>query len=580
MSQESSARFPWVAESIGPKGKSGFLTAVLATLVLVVTVAPAQAAVIQVDTFDDETAVEPDNGACSLREAVTAANTDSAIDSCPAGLGADEIRLAAGTYALEIAGPAEFDNANGSIDVRSPMTLRGIGGKARINSLVADRVMVVAQTGPPGPVVLRNLSIEGGEQGIGAGLYVSGVEPVEVVDSWIAGNVADLHGGGVYNANPDLTLRRVLVSGNEADPSGLNGGLGAGIANFIAGVTIVDSEITGNEVAEDGGGIAIFDDATEKPSSMTLRRSSVRFNDAGADGPNILLAGPDVSALIERSTISKAKTGARGGGVFLAQGSATILNSTISSNTVSGAGGGVFSTQGAGLMVESTTIADNSAGVNGGGVSASNLGTIDLSSSIVGDNAAPANPDCAGGLVGSSGFNLIEQIGGTCGVAPLASDHTGADPRLLALRDNGGPTATHAIKRSSPAVNNGDPSGPPIDQRGVPRNPDIGAYELARCGGRVVNMVGTPGSDRVQGTAKADVFLGLGGNDRFSGGAGRDRACGGPGRDKLRGGADNDKLFGEAGNDVLSGGAGKRDLCHGGPGKDRAGPSCERRKAI
>jgi CSLREA domain-containing protein len=47
-------------------------------------------------TADDLT----NNGNCTLREAVKAADTDTAVDACPAGSGADVISLQAGTYTL------------------------------------------------------------------------------------------------------------------------------------------------------------------------------------------------------------------------------------------------------------------------------------------------------------------------------------------------------------------------------------------------------------------------------------------------------------------------------------------------
>jgi hypothetical protein len=51
------------------------------------------------------------------------------------------------------------------------------------------------------------------------------------------------------------------------------------------------------------------------------------------------------------------------------------------------------------------------------------------------------------------------------------------------LADNGGPTQTHALLPSSPAIDAGDNNGcPPTDQRGVARPSglacDIGAYEV------------------------------------------------------------------------------------------------------
>ena len=131
-------------------------------------------------------------------------------------------------------------------------------------------------------------------------------------------------------------------------------------------------------------------------------------------------------------------------------------------------------------------------------------------------------------------------------------------PRLGPLADNGGATLTHALLAGSPAINSRGGSGP-ADQRGVPRRaPDIGAYEFARCGGRVVNWVGTPGKDKLVGTSRADGILGLGGKDILKGRAGEDGLCGGKGRDTLIGGK---------GGDVCKGGPGK-DKLRCGPGKD------------
>ena len=50
---------------------------------------PASAATIPVTTLTDG----PAPGACTLRDAITAANTDTAMNGCPAGLGAGHDRL-------------------------------------------------------------------------------------------------------------------------------------------------------------------------------------------------------------------------------------------------------------------------------------------------------------------------------------------------------------------------------------------------------------------------------------------------------------------------------------------------------
>jgi CSLREA domain-containing protein len=67
------------------------------------------------------------DGHCSLREAIQAANTDSSVDTCAAGDGADTIGLPMGTYLLTIAGVSEDDGATGDLDITSDLTLEGAG---------------------------------------------------------------------------------------------------------------------------------------------------------------------------------------------------------------------------------------------------------------------------------------------------------------------------------------------------------------------------------------------------------------------------------------------------------------------
>ena len=101
---------------------------------------------------------------------------------------------------------------------------------------------------------------------------------------------------------------------------------------------------------------------------------------------------------------------------------------------------------------------------------------------------------------------------------------------------------------------------------------------LPVCAGKPATIVGTPGADRLRGTAKADVIVALGGDDRVRSLGRGDVVCGGAGRDRLDGGAGADRLLGGPGRDVLTGGAGRdrldggagRDRCTGGPGRDRS----------
>ena len=121
------------------------------------------------------------------------------------------------------------------------------------------------------------------------------------------------------------------------------------------------------------------------------------------------------------------------------------------------------------------------------------------------------------------------------------------------------------MRKTSPAIDHG--SGcPSTDQRGVPRrlgSPcDIGAWELARCQGVVINRIGTEGSDRLVGTETADGILGLGGGDLLLGLDGNDGLCGGAGADRLEGGPAERSPRRRSGRDVCLAGGGRNTVRH------------------
>jgi Ca2+-binding RTX toxin-like protein len=181
--------------------------------------------------------------------------------------------------------------------------------------------------------------------------------------------------------------------------------------------------------------------------------------------------------------------------------------------------------------------------------------------------------------VTSGGYNVW---GDSC--TSVGTDDQPPDASFLGpLANNGGLTETHTIAPASLPIDHAgeDPGcdGTTRDQRGV-RRPndgcDSGAYELGRCQGVVINVIGFDGGgDNLAGTHGPDGIIALTGDDSASGGDGNDGLCGGPGNDRLVGGDGRDQLSGGVGKDFLNGGPG-RDTCVGGPGRDRFW-SCERR---
>ena len=91
----------------------------------------ARATSIAVTTTADELNADGD---CSLREAVRAANTNVAVDACPAGQSdqTDTITVPAGTYTLTLAGSNDND-AVGDLDLRdTASTITGAGAATTI----------------------------------------------------------------------------------------------------------------------------------------------------------------------------------------------------------------------------------------------------------------------------------------------------------------------------------------------------------------------------------------------------------------------------------------------------------------
>src|SRR5688572_9961115 len=135
-------------------------------LLTLVIAAPASAADITVTTRLDSVSAD---GRCSLREAVTAANTNAATGGRPAGTVApDVIVLGDGHYLLSRAGAREDDNATGDLDLvdGGQLTMRGLGrDRTVVSGEGLDRVVDVL--GGAG-VTIADLAIAGGAAPDGA----------------------------------------------------------------------------------------------------------------------------------------------------------------------------------------------------------------------------------------------------------------------------------------------------------------------------------------------------------------------------------------------------------------------------
>ena len=119
---------------------------------------------ITVNTTDDEL---NSDGDCSLREAIRASNTDSAVDACTAGAGADTINLPAGIYTLTVLGAGENAAATGDLDITGDLTISGAGaGTTIVDGNATDRVFDTPVS-PPTTVSISGVNDSQREETLG-----------------------------------------------------------------------------------------------------------------------------------------------------------------------------------------------------------------------------------------------------------------------------------------------------------------------------------------------------------------------------------------------------------------------------
>jgi CSLREA domain-containing protein len=300
------------------------------TASLTVCAAPAaHASTIRVTTPAD---VVTGAGACSLREAVLAANSDAPVGGCAAGAGADVIKVPPGVYGLTLAGQ---DDAGlvGDLDVTSDVRL-----VARSGAVVdANRIDRVLDVHAPAVVEVDGLTLANGLDeygGIGSGGAVRNDGALKLVGVTIqdsmAGGPGGGAGGGVYNTGT-LTLANSLVWNNTGDGAGGGGIWNSGSARIVHSTILSNKTTPGPFLdypppAPAGGGIG-------SAGPLVVVDSNVLDNGGGSGG-GIAIGGS--RATIERTTVA-----GNGGGGIENSGVTALRQSTVRDNGAGGFGGGL-----------------------------------------------------------------------------------------------------------------------------------------------------------------------------------------------------------------------------------------------
>ena len=286
-------------------------------------VGDACAATINVTTTDDTIAAD---GQCSLREAITAANLDSAFNGCTAGNGVDSIILAAAEYRFDIAGANEDANASGDLDVRSSLSIVGPGADvARIRGDREDRVF---DLGPPGAgqtivVGISGVTIRNGGGALGGAILNREDVDLSVSSVSFTGNAAS-QGAGIASFGL-LDVDRSVFHANDADEGGAIWTSASGVAS-IRNVTFDSNTSTGSGSAAVFGAAATLNNVT---ASQNIADSD--FDDSGDGAIDIRASVTIANSIIARN-------------VDLSLGGSALLNPDCVS------GGGAFDSAGHNLI--------------------------------------------------------------------------------------------------------------------------------------------------------------------------------------------------------------------------------------
>lgn len=438
----------------------------LAVTALLIQHKSAYGATIIVDTFVDDIIV---NGNCTLREAVISANTDSGVDNCTPGSGADTISLPKWIIFL--------NPVLGEITLESEMEIVGYGPDPNLSVIDGNLVSrIFKRMGPAAAVTIRNLTLRNARDttGGGGGAFYQGQFYETTFDNVILNNNAtDQWGGAIYSGGTitliDCDVTNNYATGNPAFNSG-------GAIRSTGELTIIRTNFWNNGLdpsASPGQGGAIYQHTMDP---LIVEDSTFRSNEAAA------------------------------GGAILALGEVHITGSTFYDNDATFAGGAIYSGMSGSLYLTNSTFSKNDGDLRYDGdvwiqnstffdyyltdvTLTSGGGSLTMKNSIL---YSQHGTNCGTGIT-SAGYNIANDT--SCSLSGTG-DIEGVDPKLDFWSDNGGYTWTHALKPGSPAIDAGDPAGctddvgsPLItDQRGSHRPIDgdldgatlcdMGAYEF------------------------------------------------------------------------------------------------------
>tara|TARA_R110002049_G_scaffold4601_5_gene32561 strand:+ start:774565 stop:780117 length:5553 start_codon:yes stop_codon:yes gene_type:complete len=362
-----------------------------------------------------------DDGVVSLREALQAANTNASVNS-----------VAAGDTGPGVVDTISFDAALSGMTIALSGTELSVSDNVSIELGAAESITVDAggssrvfaiNTGT-GAASISGLSIVGGSDVRGGGVYVSTGESLSLVGVTISQNIASGDaategGGGLFNDGGTVNIVDSLIAGNQATGAS---GSGGGLFSLSGSLTVEDSQIAGNVANRAGGGIEL---GVGDLTLTNVALGGIRASDGNIAGPSGTASPGNGGGLhvtgdggVTSTTVNviggavQNNFAAREGGglwnqanvLMTVSGGTLIGNNVAAGPDVDDGGGGIFNNGGE-LIVDGVELSNNSvtgAMGNGGAVSNVNGGTANIINSDIADNFALGSNGSGGGIANLS----------------------------------------------------------------------------------------------------------------------------------------------------------------------------------
>jgi predicted outer membrane repeat protein len=552
-----------------PRGRTiaALITMFAIVLALIAPAArPASAGILPAAIIVTTTTIndDPNDGKCSLYEALSASFQSVAYHECSAGSDTNIITFGGAAAGGTITFPAdpngiELPMINKNVSIIGPITLDGNGEHTdqHIFRIAPDGTLNLAA------MVLRNAHTSGG----GAAILDLNHGTLNIAGVSFTGNVAEGDGGAI-NSNGTVHILTSNFIGNRAQgimpDKSINPGTGYGGAIHMSGsdsLTLAASNFSGN-VANKGGGALYFsadeadisdvafagnivngtgsDDKAPKgggaiyndaDATMTVVRTSFGGNLTPTSSGGALYNNISATSVISQTSFNgniaaSPGSSSSGGAIYNGGGNLTLLQDTFLNNAVILGDGGAIANDrhGSMLIANSSFTANAAAAGNGGAINNSNTQQGGPTTSLIAKNVtfsvnAAINSSGHGGAIFNAaghdfsiGNSIVDNsVGNNCTGTITSLGHNLENTNTCGFNQAGDlPTADP--KLDTPAFNGG-PIASLLTQELLAGSQAIDTGDPAMCAAAPVNNIDQRGDARPKGTAcdigsfEADAFV-------------------------------------------------------------------------